>query len=134
MHLGGALGWDLHWAPHRFPCFLLWSEKCNLGTVNLGKTMIAFAAMGELVTIFLLSGIEIRTVTMGIFKTPFWGLCCSYLWSWSRRREPHSCVFYNGGDKVYFDRWWLMMTHRIRNPSGLCHDVLLHRTVDSRSC
>ena len=63
MSISHSLGWGtwmgLALGSHLCSPYLLWFEKCSWESSELGKTMIAFAAMGELVTIFLLSGIEI---------------------------------------------------------------------------
>ena len=69
MSISHALGWGtwmgLALGATSVPLLLAVVREMELGDSELGKTMIAFAAMGELVTIFLLSGIEIRTVADG---------------------------------------------------------------------
>ena len=69
MSISHALGWGtwmgLALGATSVPLLLAVVREMQLGDSELGKTMIAFAAMGELVTIFLLSGIEIRTVADG---------------------------------------------------------------------
>ena len=55
------------------PLLLAVVREMRLNESNLGRTMISFAAMGELVTIFLLSGIEIRTVADGDFGDTVFG-------------------------------------------------------------
>ena len=69
MSISHALGWGtwmgLAIGATSVPLLLAVVREMQLGDTALGKNMIAFAAMGELVTIFLLSGIEIRTVADG---------------------------------------------------------------------
>jgi Kef-type K+ transport system membrane component KefB len=49
------------------PLLLSVVREMRLGGTYLGTTMIAFAAMGELITIFLLSALEIHTLAHGDF-------------------------------------------------------------------
>ena len=69
MSISHSLGWGtwmgLALGATSVPLLLAVVREMQLGESDLGKTMIAYAAMGELVTIFLLSGIEIRTVADG---------------------------------------------------------------------
>ena len=55
------------------PLLLAVVREMRLNETNLGKIMISYAAMGELVTIFLLSGIEISTVADGNFGDTVFG-------------------------------------------------------------
>lgn len=55
------------------PLLLAVAQEMRLNETDLGKTMISFAAMGELVTIFLLSGIEIRTIADGDIGATLFG-------------------------------------------------------------
>jgi len=77
MSISHALGWGtwmgLALGATSVPLLLAVVREMQLGDTELGKTMIAYAAMGELVTIFLLSGIEISTVADGDIRDTILG-------------------------------------------------------------
>ena len=55
------------------PLLLAVVRESGLGGSYLGHTMITFAAVGELLTIFLLSFIEISTLAKGDIGALTWG-------------------------------------------------------------
>ena len=55
------------------PLLLAVVRESGLGGTHLGHTMITFAAVGELLTIFLLSFVEISTLAQGDFIALSWG-------------------------------------------------------------
>ena len=58
------------------PLLLAVVRESGLGGSHLGHTMIIFAAVGELLTIFLLSFVEISTLAQGDLTALLWGSSC----------------------------------------------------------
>ena len=56
------------------PLLLAVVREMQLNTTSLGQTMIAFAAMGELITILVLSLVEVHTVSDGDISRMLFGL------------------------------------------------------------
>ena len=88
-----SLGWGtwigLAFGATSVPLLLAVVREMQLGESELGKTMIAYAAMGENWSpFFCYRGLKAERLPMEIFKIPFWALffCCP--WSWLPLQVP----------------------------------------------